>query len=71
MNEKGNFKLKFFSNHRELGPFVWPELNGVTREWAEAVTLGVCIGMRAKYKHPRVELYQVTDEGETLIREQR
>ena len=70
---KANFKMKFFANGNKEVEFGFSNMfYGVEQEFAENVVLGICIGMRAKYKHPRVELYKVTEDGnEVLVREQR
>lgn len=70
--EKQNFRFKFYVNHKRMEPFVGDRLYGVTREHAEAICIGIVMGMRCKYRHPIVELYLVKDnDEEVLIREQR
>lgn len=72
MEEKGNYLFKFYVNHKRMEPFVGDRLYGVTREYAETISIGIVMGMRCKYRHPIVEVYEVKDNGEELlIREQR
>ena len=67
---KADFEIKFFSGSLELSPFFGNHLYNVTREHAESVVIGIVMGMFCKYKHPRVELYQMTETGNVLIRTQ-
>ena len=69
--DKQIFTYKFYSGNLEVHLNVGNTFFGVTREYAQNVSLGICIGMRAKYKHPRVDLYEVTATGSQLIHRQR
>ena len=64
---KADFEIKFFSGSLEIRPFFGNHFYGVTREHAESLVAGIVIGMFCKYKHPRVELYEMTKDGNVLI----
>ena len=65
------FTYKLYSGNLEVHLNIGTTFYGVTREHATSVSLGICLGMRAKYKHPRVDLYEVTATGSQLIHRQR
>lgn len=60
--EKNNYYLEITANGKPVSNDVIPEslrhFYGMTNEQIEYTTLGLVIGLRARYKKPKVEIYK-------------
>ena len=60
--EKNNYYLKITANGAQVREDAIPgpirRIHGVTDEQIQFLTLGLVIGLRAKYKKPKVEIYK-------------
>lgn len=66
--EKNNYYLKITANGAPVSNDVLPEsfrhFYCVTDEQIKFVTIGLVIGLRARYKKPKVEVYKEKTDGE-------
>ena len=58
--EKNNYYLEITANGTAVSNDVIPSRHfyGVTNEQIKFVTIGLVIGLRARYKKPKVEVYK-------------
>ena len=58
--EKNNYYLAITANGKPVSNDVIPSRHfyGVTNEQIKFITLGLVIGLRARYKKPKVEVYK-------------
>lgn len=60
--EKNNYYLAITANGKPVSNDVIPEslrhFYGMTNEQMKFTTLGIAIGLRARYKKPKVEIYK-------------
>ncbi len=58
--EKNNYYLAITANGKPVSNDVIPSRHfyGVTNEQMKFITLGLVIGLRARYKKPKVEVYK-------------
>lgn len=63
--EKNNYYLKITANGASVSDDVIPEslrhFYDMTNEQMKFTTLGLIIGLRARYKKPKVEIYKETN----------
>lgn len=72
MEEKYHFYVECFTNGKQVRNSFCPDWYGITEEQATWLCIGISVGMRFKYKHPKILCYKVKDNGEkVLYREQR
>ena len=66
--EKNNYYLEITANGAQVSNDVIPEsfrhFYEVTDEKIKFVTIGLVIGLRARYKKPKVEVYKEKTNGE-------
>lgn len=59
-----DYRMKFFASGKELKKWCGDALYGVTEEFARAYVMGLMMGMYAKYRKPRIKLYEIRDDGD-------
>ena len=66
--EKNNYYLDITANGTAVSNDVLPEssrhFHCMTNEQIKFVTIGLVIGLRARYKKPKVEVYKEKTDGE-------
>lgn len=62
-----HYYLKMYAGKREVTPVFSPDWYGLSENEINRVAHGLCAGMYQSYKHPSVEIYQVTD-GKMILK---
>ena len=60
------YYLRFYASGREIQAFFAPDWYGLSDAEIQRVAQGVCAGMYCKYKHPSVEVWEMTLRGSEL-----
>lgn len=64
---KNNYHIECYSRNKKINTGFCPDWFGITEDKIINISIGVSIGLRVKYKHPKIYVFQMHDDKKVLI----